>query len=171
MMQATFPILDELQISGLDNLKDIWHPQLPTESFCQLSSLHVERCHKLVNVVPFNLLKVLKNLEKVFVSECDSVEIIFEIDATADIHGTRTLSQLRQLRLIALPKLFTSKHPLLQKPQMNNEEFEEKHGEGNSSILVQPLFDKSVRILSSINVLNYTCSSTSKFLLLFAIDR
>lgn len=156
MLQVTFPMLEVLKIKGLDNLKDIWHPQFPVESFHQLRVLNVKRCHKLLNVVSSNMMKGLRNLQEFSVKEHDSVEIIFESErlAVKDKHGKIeviwTLSQLRKLELLGLPNLFTSKHPILEKIEMDDEECEEQPEESNSCIPIGPLFDGRVRILSFI---------------------
>ncbi|KAK9284811.1 hypothetical protein L1049_023988 [Liquidambar formosana] len=123
--------------------------------------MEVQSCHKLLNVVSSNMLKGLKNLEEVSVKECDSVEIIFEVEwlTVKGMNGTGILSQLRELELWGLPKLFASKHPILQKLEMKDEEVEKKPEERNSCIPIRPLFDEwvaftNLEVLRIINIEN-----------------
>ena len=65
------------------NLKKIWHNQLVNDSFCKLKSLRVggflRPCRKLLNVFPSNICGRLSSLESLEVSNCGSLEEIFDL--------------------------------------------------------------------------------------------
>ncbi|KAK9268377.1 hypothetical protein L1049_000126 [Liquidambar formosana] len=105
--KVALPALEKLEILGGGNFKEIWHPQFSVTSFSQLKILKVANCNKLLNVIPFNLLQSLRNLEKLCVARCDSVEEIIEVGRLGVEEGNASavLSQLRFLVLGKLPKL------------------------------------------------------------------
>ncbi|KAA8541065.1 hypothetical protein F0562_025028 [Nyssa sinensis] len=71
---VAFPSLEELYVKGMDELNNIWHTALQTESFSKLRVLVVESCGKLSSVGSLNLLQRLENLERLEISKCDSLE-------------------------------------------------------------------------------------------------
>ncbi|KAI3734625.1 hypothetical protein L6452_14098 [Arctium lappa] len=94
-------MLEKLSIEGLSSSRGLWHDQLPYDSFHRLKNLKVKRCKKLLRLVP-----ELKNLEKLYVEECDSLEEILGIEQS--IWGgdeSHLICKLRTLRLQNLPKL------------------------------------------------------------------
>ncbi|KAA8524541.1 hypothetical protein F0562_010964 [Nyssa sinensis] len=95
------PNLKALRIRNLQSLKEIWPPQFLAESFSQLRILEVQNCDKLLKVIPSNLLQQLQNLEKLDVTECESVEEVIQLEGANVV----VLSQLRSLWLWNLPKL------------------------------------------------------------------
>ncbi|XP_058214592.1 uncharacterized protein LOC131326035 isoform X27 [Rhododendron vialii] len=86
--QVAFPALEELIISSVPNITEIWNKNLlQPESFClprslgirgceKLRSLKVEDCEKLMNVVPSHRFPLLKNIEILKVSNCPQIEVI-----------------------------------------------------------------------------------------------
>ncbi|XP_058214584.1 uncharacterized protein LOC131326035 isoform X20 [Rhododendron vialii] len=87
-VQVAFPSLEELIISSVPNITEIWNKNLlQPESFClprslgirgceKLRSLKVEDCEKLMNVVPSHRFPLLKNIEILKVSNCPQIEVI-----------------------------------------------------------------------------------------------
>lgn len=169
MLQVTFPTLDNLQISGLENLKDIWHPQLPVESFRELRVLRVERCHNLLNVFPSNWLQGLKNLYEVYIEKCDSVEKILEIDGeghastqlrTVELRDLPNLKvfysgndnlafpSLETLWLVDCPKMQTFSSRFISTPKLEKVEIEhnEKVWKDDLNSTIQYIFQEKVRI-------------------------
>ncbi|KAG5545540.1 hypothetical protein RHGRI_017893 [Rhododendron griersonianum] len=106
------PALEELSIIGLDNISEIWDKQFKpimkegTQSFSQLRSLQVNRCPRLVNVVPSNMVPWLTNLKSLFVSNCDLVVHEIEDLITAVFPSLESLSlrDLQNLRETGLNK-------------------------------------------------------------------
>lgn len=76
-------------------------------SFSLLNFLLLYGCDKVLNIVLLNLLPRLRNLERLLVGECESVEELIEVEGFAVEEGRviQTLSQLRVLTLLRLPKL------------------------------------------------------------------
>ena len=87
-------------------LQEIWHCQIPSESFGNLHSLHVESCASLLKFLPSFLLSSLQNLEVVILKNYDLLEEVFDLEGI-DVNNehVRLLSKLKKLSLIGLPKL------------------------------------------------------------------
>lgn len=68
----------------LDGIKTLWHDQLPMYSFCELESLYIRSCKKLLNVCPFNILKGLQCLQTLTIYGCESVEEVFNVEGMND---------------------------------------------------------------------------------------
>ena len=85
---------------------EIWHGQIPSESFDNLHSLHVENCASLLKFLPSFLLSSLQNLEVVILKNYDLLEEVFDLEGI-DVNNehVRLLSKLKKLSLIGLPKL------------------------------------------------------------------
>ena len=103
MLQVSFPKLEELTLKNLPKLKDIWHHQLPFESFSNLQILRVYKCPCLLNLVPTHLIHTFQNLKKIYVQYCELLEhviVLQEIDENVEI-----LPKLETLMMENLPRL------------------------------------------------------------------
>ncbi|KAF7142487.1 hypothetical protein RHSIM_Rhsim05G0218900 [Rhododendron simsii] len=79
--QVAFPALEKLYIDSVPNITEIWDKNLlPAGSFCQLSFLEVLRCGKLMNVVPSNMLFLLKKIKILDVGSCQEMEVIVVLE-------------------------------------------------------------------------------------------
>ncbi|KAL6311655.1 hypothetical protein AAG906_025734 [Vitis piasezkii] len=68
---VAFPSLELLNISGLDNVENIWHNQLLEDSFSQLKDIRVASCGKLLTIFPStSLVRDLVQLQDLRVSSC-----------------------------------------------------------------------------------------------------
>lgn len=105
--QVGFCDLKCLKLSLFPNLKEIWHGQpLPVSFYSNLRSLVVDDCMYFLSAIPANLLRSLNNLEKLEVSNCDSLEEVFHLEEpNADEHFGSLFPKLRELKLKDLPKL------------------------------------------------------------------
>ncbi|CAL5336474.1 unnamed protein product [Camellia sinensis] len=80
--QVAFLVLENLKITKVPNITEIWDKQLLTvlenesKSFCQLKEMEVNNCEKMVNVVWLNMLPQVQNLEKLNVYGCPNMEVI-----------------------------------------------------------------------------------------------
>ncbi|KAG5232518.1 disease resistance NBS-LRR family protein [Salix suchowensis] len=103
LLQVVFPCLAEIQISHIDK---IWHNQLAAGSFCELRSMSISDCDKLVNIFPSILLTRFQRLEMLEISHCHSLETIFELQGLGceEIQASNAF-QLQDLDLYNLPKL------------------------------------------------------------------
>ncbi|XP_034706517.1 uncharacterized protein LOC117930145 isoform X5 [Vitis riparia] len=66
----------------LSNKQEIWHCQIPSESFGNLHSLHVENCASLLKFLPSFLLSSLQNLEVVILKNRDLLEEVFDLEGS-----------------------------------------------------------------------------------------
>ncbi|XP_059658661.1 uncharacterized protein LOC132304984 [Cornus florida] len=111
--KVSFPALEELKISELESITWIWDNQLflaseakEESSFQQLREIEIERCQKLVNVIPSNLIPRLQNLETVEIKGCESVVSAVEVLTIENGSATSMeLPQLKSMILESLPKL------------------------------------------------------------------
>ncbi|KAB2006680.1 hypothetical protein ERO13_D11G326000v2 [Gossypium hirsutum] len=105
--KVAFPNLERITISRLRNAKRIWYNQLHTNSFSMLKELIVKECDVLLNIFPPFLLRVFQRLEKLIVTDCASLEQVFQLQVQElDIEETYVVhSQLREVNLVRLPKL------------------------------------------------------------------
>ncbi|RVW13301.1 Disease resistance protein [Vitis vinifera] len=78
--KAALPSLELLNISGLDNVKKIWHNQLPQDSFTKLKDVKVASCGRLLNIFPSSMLKRLQSLQFLKAVDCSSLEEVFDME-------------------------------------------------------------------------------------------
>ncbi|KAH7550695.1 hypothetical protein JRO89_XS13G0249800 [Xanthoceras sorbifolium] len=96
------PLFDE----KMDKLRKIWHHQLTSDSFCKIASFGVYNCDNVLNVFPSNMLGRLQKLDELWLSNCSSLDEIFELQAYS-CEKTQAIiaTQLRKLVLYNLSKL------------------------------------------------------------------
>ncbi|KAL4376293.1 hypothetical protein GQ457_02G040600 [Hibiscus cannabinus] len=99
-----FPNLEKMKVSHLRNVKRIWNNQLHAGSFPNLKELEVAYCDVLLNIFPFHLQKVFHGLEILRVTDCASLEQVFQLQVHASENNVVS-SQLKEVKLIRLPKL------------------------------------------------------------------
>ncbi|KAK8514669.1 hypothetical protein V6N12_057566 [Hibiscus sabdariffa] len=104
---VAFPNLRKIKISLLRNVKRIWSDQLHADSFSNLKELKVEYCDGLLNIFPFLLRQVFQGLEVLIVTDCASLEEVFQLQVQGlDIEETNVVGyQLKEVNLFRLPKL------------------------------------------------------------------
>ncbi|KAJ9682446.1 hypothetical protein PVL29_018376 [Vitis rotundifolia] len=106
--RVAFPSLELLDISGLDNVKKIWHNQNPQDSFSKLEVVNVASCGELLNIFPSCMLKRLQCLQVLKVVDCSLLEEVFDVEGTTvnvNVKEGVTVTQLSQLILESLPKV------------------------------------------------------------------
>ncbi|XP_024192398.1 uncharacterized protein LOC112196311 [Rosa chinensis] len=102
---VVFPILETLEIRDMDNFKEIFSKQISHNSFCELRDLNVSNCMKLLHSVPMFMQNRLPKLEKLHVSDCRSLEGIFELrEISADEGEAVTISQSGETPSISQPE-------------------------------------------------------------------
>ncbi|MFS8016348.1 hypothetical protein Hanom_Chr15g01367531 [Helianthus anomalus] len=103
------PKLEKLDISNMENLKQIWPFQKPTCEKVEVSKLRqitVRECESLTNLFPRNPLPLLNQLEEVVVKKCFSIEVLFNIDFQSVCGmGKYGSSRLRKIEVKKLRKL------------------------------------------------------------------
>ncbi|KAK7257093.1 hypothetical protein RIF29_30819 [Crotalaria pallida] len=105
--EATFPSLETLIISKMDSLKSIWNHQLTPNSFCKLVTMEISFCKMLSNVFPCYELNNLRNMETLHVTDCATLEVVFEIQGQNTRNASQVIlaTQLKTLTLKSLPML------------------------------------------------------------------
>ena len=103
ILQVLFSNLDKLELSALDELKEIWHHRLPHDSFSNLRTLIVDRCRSLLNIIPCHLIQCFKNLKEIKLSDCGNLKHVFDLQG-CDTYG-EILPKLEILELRDLKKL------------------------------------------------------------------
>ncbi|XP_058214603.1 uncharacterized protein LOC131326035 isoform X38 [Rhododendron vialii] len=122
--KVAFPALEELIISSVPNVTEIWDKNLlQPESFClprslgiqgceKLRSLKVRGCEKLMNVVPSHMLPQLKSIKTLEVSECPEMVVIVVLETREEETQEATnkdmiivFPELRSLQLLNLENL------------------------------------------------------------------
>ncbi|KAL4579145.1 hypothetical protein LXL04_015282 [Taraxacum kok-saghyz] len=94
--EVLIPILEYLSVTGMDNLKEIWPCEFRMSEEVKLREIRVERCDKLVNLFPCNPLPLLHHLEELHVTECGSIEVLFNLDlACVGVIEKGSISSLR----------------------------------------------------------------------------
>ena len=102
MLQDGFPSLEKIEVFNLDNLKIICQEQqLAEDLFCNLKSMTIKRCNKLL------MLEGFSRLEFLYVCNCNSLEVIFDIQGVMNFEKSHTpaVIQLREMDISFLPKL------------------------------------------------------------------
>ncbi|XP_037496112.1 uncharacterized protein LOC119369116 isoform X2 [Jatropha curcas] len=103
--KVAFPNLVQVQISNADALRKIWHNQLHSDSFYKLRVMKVEYGNQLVQIFPSNIFKRLENLNDVVIGNCDSLEVVFDLQELV-INITESItSELRNLDIRNLQNL------------------------------------------------------------------
>ncbi|XP_052724008.1 uncharacterized protein LOC108322591 [Vigna angularis] len=75
---CVFPKLEEIHLSKMRRLRDIWHTKVNIDSFSSLISVNIEECNKLDKIFPINMEGWFESLDNLKVYKCQSVEVIFE---------------------------------------------------------------------------------------------
>ncbi|KAH7843741.1 hypothetical protein Vadar_020255 [Vaccinium darrowii] len=106
-VQVAFPALDELYISSMPNVTEIWDNNLlPTDqSFRLLRSLKVSFCDKLMNVVPSHVLPRLRNVETLEVHYCSKMEVIVDLEEREEEATNKDIIPFPELRSLRLREL------------------------------------------------------------------
>ncbi|OMO98977.1 Disease resistance protein [Corchorus olitorius] len=164
--KVALPLLKDLRIKKLENLKRIWDDQLAAHSFCNLENLVVDWCENLLSTFPFNVSARMQKLKKLEIRHCNSVEEIIEAQGiNARESNVETIPefefpQVTSLLLDSLPrlkslyyKMHISKWPSLEAIKVNrcdrvkifaseyDEKLKDRNGEGEErQHQIQPLF-------------------------------
>ncbi|GAU51439.1 hypothetical protein TSUD_413390 [Trifolium subterraneum] len=116
--KVAFNKLNCLALSDYPELKDLWYGQLNHNMFCNLKSLVVQKCDFLSHVLlPSNVMQALHGLEELEVTDCDSLEAVFDVKEMEEgsVEISFNFPQLNTLVLYLLTNLETfyrGKHAL-----------------------------------------------------------
>ena len=85
--------MEILELYELPKIKEIWHYQLPLDSFSNLRILRVERCVHLLNLIPRRLIQSFKNLKEIEVRQCYRLKHIFDGQGCDDADHVEIISK------------------------------------------------------------------------------
>nr|POE69749.1 disease resistance protein [Quercus suber] len=114
--KVVFPILKKLEIEGMDSMNMIWPDQLSSDYFGKLETLTVSGCTNLTNIVPPNMLRVLRNLKELMIEKCGSIEEVFDIQGTNNVEESCDIAAAELISL-TLRNLEKVKHVWSMDPQ------------------------------------------------------
>ncbi|XP_047183119.1 uncharacterized protein LOC124849249 [Vigna umbellata] len=106
MKVCVFPKLEEIHLSNMKRLRDIWHTKVNIDSFSSLISVNIEECNQLDKIFPSHMEGWFESLINLKVSNCKSVKEIFEVSDSEeiDVYGGID-TNLQVILLEDLPKL------------------------------------------------------------------
>ena len=94
----------------------IWPNQIISDFFGKLETLTVSSCTNLTNIVPFNMLRTLRNLKELKIEKCGSIEEVFDIQGTNNVEESRDIAAAELISL-TLRNLEKVKHVWSMDPQ------------------------------------------------------
>ncbi|KAF7148449.1 hypothetical protein RHSIM_Rhsim03G0023800 [Rhododendron simsii] len=107
--QVILPVLEVLEVDRLGNIVEIWDEQSQwfyKTSFCKLRDVKVQRCEKLMKLVPTNILSGLDKLQKLCVEGCPKIEsVVFENKKIGFHHSVIIIPELQYLRISDMENL------------------------------------------------------------------
>ncbi|KAL5783737.1 hypothetical protein ACOSP7_008766 [Xanthoceras sorbifolium] len=109
------PCLEKMEISFMDNLETIWHNQLAGDSFSKLKSLEVRFCQKLLTVFSSNMYGRFLCLESLDVRGCVSLEEIFDLRCR-ELFSFANLQKLKVSECQSLKTLFSASNVAMEAP-------------------------------------------------------
>uniref|UniRef100_A0A2C9WIT6 AAA+ ATPase domain-containing protein n=1 Tax=Manihot esculenta TaxID=3983 RepID=A0A2C9WIT6_MANES len=81
----------------------LWHDGMQGRLLRNVKRLEVDKCAMYNKAIPSNVLVFLNKLEELEVKDCDSAEIVFDLEGLSAVDGL--LPRLRKLELTSLPML------------------------------------------------------------------
>ncbi|XP_044466627.1 uncharacterized protein LOC123196636 isoform X2 [Mangifera indica] len=97
--KVALPSLEEIIMSGMDNLKVIWNHQHLRHPFQRLKLIEIKNCDKLLSIFPLDMFERFWQLETLTVTACGSLVDIF------DLPRLNVQAQLKELYIHDLPKV------------------------------------------------------------------
>ncbi|KAF8038081.1 hypothetical protein BT93_B0821 [Corymbia citriodora subsp. variegata] len=104
--KVEFPNMESMEISHMNNMEKIWLDGLASNAFRKLKTLIVEHCEKLSSIFSsYTMLTRFQTLEKITVTDCGSLEVVFHVQEFNFSEARTSIFQLRELVLMRLPKM------------------------------------------------------------------
>ncbi|KAG4938118.1 hypothetical protein JHK84_044369 [Glycine max] len=104
---CVFPKLEEIHLSEMNMLTDIWHAEvMSADSFSSLISVHIGECKKIDKIFPSHMEGWFASLNSLKVYDCESVEVIFEIKDSQQVDVSSAIdTNLQLIEVWSLPNL------------------------------------------------------------------
>ncbi|KAL3750208.1 hypothetical protein ACJRO7_011229 [Eucalyptus globulus] len=105
--KVEFPAMESMKILHMDNMEKIWLDDLDSNAFGKLKTLVVEHCEKVLSIFSsYNMLTRFQNLEKIIVTNCGSLEVVYQVqEFEFSKAGSTNSFQLGEIVLMRLPKM------------------------------------------------------------------
>ncbi|XP_057745585.1 uncharacterized protein LOC130963493 [Arachis stenosperma] len=102
-----FPKLEEIQLSGMEMLKEIWpcEDEVRADSFSSLISVDIWQCNKIDKIFPSHMKCCYLSLKSLTVYSCEGVEFIFKSRLPPQQSDTNKSALLEVIHLGNLPYL------------------------------------------------------------------
>ncbi|KAJ4824814.1 hypothetical protein Tsubulata_008599, partial [Turnera subulata] len=157
-----FPRLTDVEITRMDHLEMIWHHRLAKGSFYEMKLLTIDQCKTLMHVFPSVLMRRLLKLEKLVISNCDSLEEIFQFQDRDNLEfqslGEISIENCPNLKPICSLFLGDQERETVEKGH------DQRLGKGYSDTPTAPHLNHELKILfpSSVSLRNLTDLDVSK---------
>ncbi|KAI8562606.1 hypothetical protein RHMOL_Rhmol03G0047800 [Rhododendron molle] len=105
---VVFPILEELKLSMLPNLREICRGPVPAGLFGKLTEIDVDNCGRLGNLFQLPVVGSLTQLKSLSIKGCDRMEEVFGMEQREDVHDATNkieFPKLEYFSLVSLPRL------------------------------------------------------------------
>ncbi|KAI3518060.1 hypothetical protein L1887_06419 [Cichorium endivia] len=105
--EVVIPKLEKLDIHNMENLKEIWPCEFSKSERVGLRKITVRSCKNLVIMFPCNPMSLLHYLEEIDLSDCGSIERLFDIDLgnIGETGESSSSSSLKSIRVNGLQNL------------------------------------------------------------------
>lgn len=107
-VQNEIPKLEKLSISSMKNLNDVWPCEITSSQEVNVSMLReitMKNCDSLVNLFQNNSLQFLQHLKDLYVDNCGSIEVLFNMDFGCVDGNDKGSSKLRRISIQNSEKL------------------------------------------------------------------
>ncbi|KAF7147200.1 hypothetical protein RHSIM_Rhsim03G0040200 [Rhododendron simsii] len=95
--KVSLPNLEVLDVKKLENLERLGHGPLSVGTLSKLKQFSVQSCHKLLCVIPSQFLPMLRELQKLTVESCNSLEVVFELEGLESNEPNPEIENLESL--------------------------------------------------------------------------
>ncbi|XP_043814374.1 uncharacterized protein LOC110618951 isoform X2 [Manihot esculenta] len=102
-LNATLAEMAFCQYFKASEFPELWHDGMQGRLLRNVKMLEVDKCAMYNKAIPSNVLVFLNKLEELEVKDCDSAEIVFDLEGLSADDGL--LPRLRKLELTSLPML------------------------------------------------------------------
>ncbi|XP_043814384.1 uncharacterized protein LOC110618489 isoform X3 [Manihot esculenta] len=102
-LNATLAEMRVDQYFKASKFPELWHDGMQGRLLRNVERLEVDKCAMYNKAIPSNVLVFLNNLKKLEVKDCDSADVVFDLEGVSADDGL--LPQLCELKLTSLPML------------------------------------------------------------------
>lgn len=120
VLTPVLPNLEHLGLSHLESLVKILDGMVPKGSLGKLKTIKISNCRKLKKLASYALLRQIRNLEEVSISECEEMKFIFSAKVSPRFLPKLRVIQTRDLQNLRIICHGTSRFPSLVRIEVSN---------------------------------------------------